>query len=347
MHLAYAYAKSSGVAELISLNPPTSSRMVLGLGFGLTDPAAVDRLDESGFDVRVVPDGAVSASTFHPKLSLIERTGELITLSGSGNLTGGGWRTNVEQFEELHFDDPSRDADDQRERFERIWELGYGLGTMRRNGEWERYRDTVRDRRRLEREYRRDTTRSEVKSGQLVGRLANAAGHPSAAPGWIGRTHPDWWDFQVAHRDQSDTAAFWRRDTRRFQRLRMGGLFFHLVKRELDDPGYAVEGWSVYSGQYEVGTIREQFRRYGRSLGASSEPAMRERIGLTASDRIGVIQLWGLTALEQPVSIADLRQNGVPFDRHIESGRGLQLEEIAVILRLGGLSETSTHSSSD
>lgn len=40
-------------------------------------------------DVRVVPDGsALASSQFHPKLYLVERPGELITLSGSANLTG-------------------------------------------------------------------------------------------------------------------------------------------------------------------------------------------------------------------------------------------------------------------
>lgn len=341
LHLAAAYAKSSGVGELLGLDPPKSSRMVLGLGFGLTDPAAVDRLDEAGFDVRVVPDGAMSASAFHPKLSLIERPSELITLSGSGNLTGGGWRTNVEQFEELHFDDPSKEADDQRQRFEQIWDRGHALRAMKQHGDWDRYRDTVRDRRRLDRAYRMETTRFDVHTGSLIGRLANATNRGSSAPGWIGRTHPDWWDFQVGYRDQSDTAAFGRGDTRRFRRLQTEGLFFHLVKRSKGAPTYAIEGWSVYSGRYEVGAVRSVWRRHGLSLGAATESELRKILQPNKHGEIGVIHLLHLTEFVRPISDADLRKHGVLFDRHIEGGRGLTLEEVGVILRLSGLNETS------
>jgi hypothetical protein len=40
-------------------------------------------------------------ATFHPKLYLITRPGELIVFSGSGNLTGGGLDTNIEQYEDM------------------------------------------------------------------------------------------------------------------------------------------------------------------------------------------------------------------------------------------------------
>ena len=341
LHLAAAYAKSSGVGELLALDLPKSSRMVLGLGFGLTDPAAVDRLDEAGFDVRVVPDGAMSASAFHPKLSLIERPGELITISGSANLTGGGWRTNVEQFEELHFDDPSREADDQRWRFEHLWDRGHALRAMRRQGAWDRYRDTFRDRRRLEREFRKEATRLEVETGSLIGRLANAADRRSSAPGWIGRTNPEWWDFQVECLDQSDTAAFGRGDTRRFRKLQDEGLFFHFVKRGKGVPTYAIEGWSVYSGHYEVGAVDSLWRQHGPTLGATTKSGLLKILKPNKNGQIGVIHLLHLTEFVRPISDADLRTHGVLFDRHIEGGRGLTLEEVGVILRLSGLYETS------
>ena len=101
IHLAAAYAKSSGTSKLLQLQPPRGSCAVVGLGFGISDPLAVEQLEDAGLDVRVVPDGAVSASTFHPKLYLVERDGELRTISGSANLTGPAWTTNVEQYEEL------------------------------------------------------------------------------------------------------------------------------------------------------------------------------------------------------------------------------------------------------
>lgn len=75
VHIAAAYAKSSGTSKLLQLEPPRGSRAVVGLGFGISDPLAVEQLDDAGIDVRVVADGAVSASTFHPKLYLVERHG--------------------------------------------------------------------------------------------------------------------------------------------------------------------------------------------------------------------------------------------------------------------------------
>jgi HKD family nuclease len=338
LHLAAAYAKSSGVGELLQLDPPKSSRIVLGLGFGLTDPAAVDRLDEAGLDVRVVPDGAVAASAFHPKLSLIERSNELVILSGSGNLTGGGWRTNVEQFEELRFADPSSAADEQRERFERIWEHGHALGTMKMRGEWERYRDMARDRRQLERAQRRELTRLDVDTGRLIGRLANASG--KGKPGYLTITHPDWWDAQIHHRNQSDTAAFWRKNVKDFRVLQPGGLFFHLVNRGRGEDERSIEGWSIYSGRYEVDSVPALLSRHGRSLGAASESEIRDRLKLAQGARIGVILLGDVTELETPITLRKLRIHGVRFDKASQPGRGLTLEEVRTILRLGGVRES-------
>jgi hypothetical protein len=47
--------------------------------------------------------------------------------------------------------------------------------------------------------------------------------------------------------------------------------------------------------------------------------------------------LHDLTELERPVSLEELRANGVPFARNIISGRGLSLGEIATMFELGGL----------
>lgn len=52
LHLGVAYAKSSGVAQLLALDPPRRGRAVVGLGFGVTDPLAVEQLAARGFDVR-------------------------------------------------------------------------------------------------------------------------------------------------------------------------------------------------------------------------------------------------------------------------------------------------------
>jgi HKD family nuclease len=95
-HLGIAFAKTSGVSRQLRLRPAERSRVVAGLGFGITDPQAVERLEHAGMEVRVVPDGsALGASQFHPKLYLVERPGEWIALSGSANLTGAAWTANV------------------------------------------------------------------------------------------------------------------------------------------------------------------------------------------------------------------------------------------------------------
>ena len=162
---------------------------MVGLGFGISDPLAVEQLDDAGIEVRLVADGAIAASTFHPKLYVVERHRELRTISGSANLTGPGWTCNVEQFEELSLPDPSIETDRQRERYERVWEHGTPLSLLRRSGDLDRYRQRARDRRLLEREDRRRLTRLQASTGQLHGSLARRA--TRAAPGYLGSTNGD------------------------------------------------------------------------------------------------------------------------------------------------------------
>ncbi len=166
--------------------------------------------------------------TFHPKPYLVERHRELRTISGSANLTGPGWTRNVEQFEELSFPDPSVEADRQRERYERVWEHGTPLSLLRRSGDLDRYRQRARDRRLLEREDRRRLTRLQASTGQLVGSLARRA--TRASPGYLGSTNGDWWEVQLHLRDQTDRTLFWRRNTKNFEALATGGVFFGLAR---------------------------------------------------------------------------------------------------------------------
>ena len=336
VHIAAAYAKSSGTSKLLQLEPPRGSRAVVGLGFGISDPLAVEQLDDAGIDVRVVGDGAVSASTFHPKLYLVERRGELRAISGSANLTGPGWTTNVEQFEELSFPDPSMEADGQRERYELVWEHGTPLSLLRRSGDWDRYRQRARDRRLLEREDRRRLTRLQASTGQLIGSLARRS--TRAAPGYIGITNGDWWELQLHLRDQTDRALFWRRNTNNFKALATGGVFFHLVK----DPSVpeelrAIRGYSVYPGEYEVGFAAELFRRYNRLLGVADLHELHHRLNIEPGAQIGVIHLESMTELDRPVTLDELRANDIAFAQNIVSGRSLSLEEVATVFELGGL----------
>lgn len=122
---AVACAKSSGVGQLLGMGLPRRSRAVVGLGFGLSDPLAIERLDESGVEVRCAVDSSVlEATTFHPKLYLASRPSELVVLSGSANVTGGRLRGNVEQYEEFCFGIPSEEAHVQHARFEALWDYG-------------------------------------------------------------------------------------------------------------------------------------------------------------------------------------------------------------------------------
>lgn len=339
MHLGVAYAKSSGVVQLLGTAVPTGSRAVVGLGFGLTDPMAVQQLETSGLDVRVVPDdGTFSAASFHTKIYLVEHPERLTAFSGSANLTGAGWTTNVEQFEELSFSKSSSEAAEQMERYEHVWDHGHPLALLRRTGEWDRYRQRARDRRLLEREDRKRLLQLQATTGQLVGALARQT--TRAQPGYLGVTNADWWDLQLLQRDQTDTALFWRRNVNNFQALARDGLFFHLLIGEgLPESQRAVRGFSVYRGEYQVGNAREMFNRHGAALGVVTLQELHERLQLPVGAAIGIISLHELTELERPVSLEELRANGVSFARNIVSGKRLSLEELATVLELGGLGQ--------
>lgn len=335
--LAVAYAKSSGVGELLRSDVPRPSRAVVGLGFGLTDPHAVEQLEGSGVEVRAVAHPTdLETSQFHPKLYLVTRPSELVVFSGSSNLTAGGLRHNVEQYEELAFPDPSRDSDAQRERFEELWGYGMALGDLRRAGEWEAYRQRARDRRRLEVEDRRRLLHLHATAGRLVGRLAQR--ETRRAPAYLGITHPDWWEQQLAQRAVADRALFWRRGTTDFKALAAGGIFFHLVPAPSGvEEERAVQGFSVYPNDYDVTTVEDAWRRYGELLGVRSVGQIYDRLGIESGRLIGVIHLEQVTELDRPVMLEELRGRGVPFQKNIQSGRTLTLEEVAVIFELGGL----------
>lgn len=336
-HLGVAYAKTSGVSRLLRLGPPAGSRAVVGLGFGVTDPQAVEQLEHAGLDVRVVPDGsALSASQFHPKLYLVERPGQLVTMSGSANLTGAGWTSNVEQYEELAHPDPSPGAAAQRRRFEKVWGHGAPLSDLRRNGDWDLYRQRARDRRRLEREDRSRLIRLQARTGQLVGRLA--ASSTRAAPGYVAITNDEWWRFQLRQRDGADRALFWRRNTNQFRALAEGGVLFHLVK----DPSApeelrAIRGFSTYPGDYEVADAHAAYGRYGDLLGVSSLSQLHDRLEVEPGAAIGIIHLEAMTEFERPVSLAELRANGVSFASNIVAGKRIDLGQVAAVFELGGL----------
>lgn len=337
LEFAVAYAKSSGVGQLLGMGLPRRSRAVVGLGFGLSDPLAIERLDECGVEVRcAVGSSVLDATTFHPKLYLASHPRELIVLSGSANLTGGGLRGNVEQYEELRFGVPSEEANVQQARFQSLWDYGAPLRDLRRSGDWDDYVERARNRRELEQVDRRRLARLNASTGRLLGQLARR--DTRRAPGYVGITHPDWWDLLLTLRSGADRALFWRRNTKDFKALARGGVFFHLVKHPSGDEELrSVAGYSTFPGLYETGRPEELWRRYGQLLGVTSPREISARLDVQREREIGVIHLDQLTELDRPVPLVELRANGVSFARNIVSGRSLSLEEVATVFELGGL----------
>ena len=109
-----------------------------------------------------------------------------------------------------------------------------------------------------------------------------------------------------------------------FRALAHDGLFLHLVKdATLPESQRAIRGFSVYEdGEYgyEVGDARELFRRHGSRLGVTTLAELFLRLRLEAGAAIGVIHLGRLTELERPVTLEELRANGVAFAPNIVSG---------------------------
>jgi hypothetical protein len=72
-------------------------------------------------------------------------------------------------------------------------------------------------------------------------------------------------------------------------------------------------------------------------LGVASLAELYDRLSLQVGSDIGIIHLASLTELERPVTLEELRGNGISFAQNIVSGRSLTLEEVATIFELGGL----------
>src|SRR3954463_15704979 len=88
VRVAVAYAKSSGVERLLNAGLPADrTQAIIGVGFALTDPEAVELLVDGGAKVRIFLGGDTPPEYFHPKLYLIEAGARLTVFSGSANLT--------------------------------------------------------------------------------------------------------------------------------------------------------------------------------------------------------------------------------------------------------------------
>lgn len=163
------------------------------------------------------------------------------------------------------------------------------------------------------------------------------------APGYLAVTNDRWWELQLGLRDQTDVALFWRRNTKDFRALEPGGVVFHLVKDPVAaEELRAVRGFSTYDGTYEVDDAAQAFHRHGALLGVTTLAELHERLSIEPGLAIGIIHLHELTEFERPVTLLELRDNGVAFARNIVSGRGLSLAEVATLFELGGLGVPDT-----
>lgn len=99
--LAMAFAKKSGwsLLEEPLVNGSATVKIVVGLNFGITDPALLEEwlklsAERPGrFEVCVAPE----RPTFHPKVIIVrQNASHCLAIIGSGNLTRGGLSSNVE-----------------------------------------------------------------------------------------------------------------------------------------------------------------------------------------------------------------------------------------------------------
>lgn len=134
---AVAFVTRSGAEVLLELleTCPQIKAELTARGAPVSDPAALGLLEERGVEVSLVV--GVKASSFHPKLWLAASEGGLAVLSGSGNLTQGGMKSNREQFE-LRWIPSAQEAAiaAQRERLDALSDGAVRLPELRGTGFW-------------------------------------------------------------------------------------------------------------------------------------------------------------------------------------------------------------------
>jgi HKD family nuclease len=98
-----AYAKQSGfdaLRKFLESGPAIDSRLLIGLGFGRTDPSVLRDLlaltKDSKLKIRVFLGGNLTPEQFHPKLYVVNKGSTITIIVGSSNLTSGGLENNVE-----------------------------------------------------------------------------------------------------------------------------------------------------------------------------------------------------------------------------------------------------------
>lgn len=108
--VACAFVTNAGVDRLEdALEGHRPQLEICARGAPITEPSALLRLRDE-LDATVTAVGGPRAAAYHPKLWLLRSHTTLTVLSGSGNVTGGGLTSNIEQFELLRMPRSSDEA---------------------------------------------------------------------------------------------------------------------------------------------------------------------------------------------------------------------------------------------
>lgn len=147
--VACAFVTNSGVDLLArTLEGRRLHLEICARGAPITEQAALLRLrDELGAAVSAV--AGPDAAGYHPKLWLVRAATKLTVLSGSGNLTGGGLTSNVEQFELLEMPLASDAADEHERRFAQLVGAGIPLAELEKSPAWYEWKDQARERKKI------------------------------------------------------------------------------------------------------------------------------------------------------------------------------------------------------
>lgn len=147
--VACAFVTDAGVDRLAEALAGRRPRLeVCARGAPVTEQSALLRLrDELDATVTAVP--LPRAAAYHPKLWLLRSPGTLTVLSGSGNLTGPGLTTNVEQFELLQMSSASGGATEHERRLLDLIAAGVPLDEFESSIAWHEWKTQLRERRRL------------------------------------------------------------------------------------------------------------------------------------------------------------------------------------------------------
>lgn len=127
---------------------------------------------------------------------------------------------------------------------------------------------------------------------------------------------------------------FWRKRTDDFKVLDEGGLFFHLIGRGGTHFDRTIEGFSIFSGEYEVMHPTAAWKRHGRRLGVPSASEIVRRLELKPDDNVGLIHLERPRPFLTQPTLGELDDAGVTYKRQIVGGRGLDDDEVSTILAL-------------